>query len=71
MLANYRGFTLRIFTVGNFIEYAVIKGADAYLAGHTPANSETEQQVLVRLKARMDSESLGPNFYTCSAVTAP
>ena len=71
MLANYRGFTLRIFTVGRFIEYAVIKGAATYLAGHTPVGTETEQQVLARLKARMDSESLGPTFYTCSAVTAP
>ena len=62
MVENYRGFTLRIFTVGAFVEYTVLKGADDFLAGHTPANSETEQQVLSRLKARMDSESLGPRF---------
>ncbi len=62
MLANYRGFTLRIFTVGAFIEYTILKGADEFLAGHTPVGAETEQQVLSRLKARMDSESLGPRF---------
>jgi len=62
VVANYRGFTVRISTVGKFIEYIVLKGADDFLAGHTPANSETEQQVFERLKARMDAESIGPRF---------
>lgn len=56
---GFRGFVLQVETVGDFIEYCVRKGPSIFLAGHTRVDSETEQQVIARLKARINSgESL-------------
>jgi len=65
LVTSYRGFQLRIFTNGAFVDYFVTKGPATYLAGQTRVENETEQQVLSRLKARMDSESLDRDFHPC------
>ena len=56
VIADYRGFQIRIQTVGRAVEYRITKGDADHLGGYS--YTETVQQVLARLKARLDSENI-------------